>query len=171
MKEFKIIFVMLLVVMLPMSVVGQSSVDIAKLEIKAKSFVQVEEWNSANAMYILMMEQHGNDAKNYAGAIVTSGLVNDDEAQIDILSSPLVIDGYTIKPVTVIISSTDENGTVLKFTLTEGRNRQIRKMCESVSLDVIRLKRNAIGSVKLGMLKVGKWRELTEDEVHRLQSQ
>lgn len=76
---------MLLVVMLPMSVVGQSSVDIAKLEMKAKSFVQVEEWNSANAMYILMMEQHGNDAKNYAGAIVTSGLVNDDEAQIDIL--------------------------------------------------------------------------------------
>ena len=44
-------------------------------------------------------------------------------------------------------------------------------MCEQVSLEVIRLKRNAVGSVKLGMLRVGNWRELTEDEVHRLQSQ
>ena len=41
-------------------------------------------------------------------------------------------------------------------------------MCESVSLDVIRLKRNAIGSVKLGMLKQGDWRNLTDEEVHKL---
>ena len=60
---------------------------------------------------------------------------------------------------------------MFEITIYEGRNRQIRKMCEQVSLDVIRLKRNSVGSVKLGMLKVGKWRELTEDEVHRLQVQ
>ena len=71
----------------------------------------------------------------------------------------------------VTITGSDEGGTVLKMTLYEGRNRQIRKMCEEVSLEVIRLKRTSIGSLKLGMLQPGKWRELTEDEVHRLQVQ
>ena len=49
-----------------------------------------------------------------------------------------------------------------------GRNRQIRKMCESLGLEVARLKRTSMGSLKLGMLPVGKWRELKEDEVHKL---
>ena len=57
---------------------------------------------------------------------------------------------------------------MLEIIIFEGRNRQIRKMCETVGLEVARLKRTAIGSVKLGMLPTGKWRELTEDEVHRL---
>ena len=52
--------------------------------------------------------------------------------------------------------------------LHEGRNRQIRRMCESLGLEVARLKRTHIGSLKLGMLPQGKWRNLTEDEVHRL---
>ena len=90
------------------------------------------------------------------------------EAQMDILSSPLVIDGYTIKPVTVIIGSTDENGTVLKFTLTEGRNRQIRKMCEQAGLTVKRLSRVSIGNLKLDRLPVGKWRYLDDVEVEYL---
>ena len=50
----------------------------------------------------------------------------------------------------------------------EGRNRQIRKMCDALGLEVARLKRTQIGSVKLGMLKQGDWRNLTEEEVHKL---
>ncbi len=80
-------------------------------------------------------------------------------------------DGRETLPATVRIIEKNAERSVFEIIIHEGRNRQIRKMCEQVSLDVIRLKRNAIGSVKLGMLKVGKWRELTEDEVHRLQSQ
>ena len=57
---------------------------------------------------------------------------------------------------------------VLEIVLYEGRNRQIRKMCETLGLEVARLKRTSIGSLKLGMLHPGKWRELTEDEVHKL---
>ena len=90
------------------------------------------------------------------------------QTQLDILSSPLEIDGYKIKPVDVIITGEDESGTVLKFTLFEGRNRQIRKMCEAADLTVKRLSRISIGNLKLDGLPVGKWRYLEQNEVDYL---
>ena len=90
------------------------------------------------------------------------------EEQLRILLSPLVIDGYEIKPVEVKIASIDEGGSVLKMTLLEGRNRQIRKMCEQVGLTVKRLSRVSIGNLKLDGLPVGKWRYLEQDEVDYL---
>ena len=90
------------------------------------------------------------------------------EAQYDILTSPLEIDGYTIQPVEVLVTGEDESGTVLKMTLFEGRNRQIRKMCEAANLTVKRLSRVSIGNLKLDGLPVGKWRYLTTDEVDYL---
>ncbi|MBE6635524.1 MAG: rRNA pseudouridine synthase [Ruminococcaceae bacterium] len=93
---------------------------------------------------------------------------NVSEDQLDILTSPLVIDGYEIKPVDVKVSGTDDNGTVLKMTLTEGRNRQIRKMCEQAGLTVRRLSRVSIGNLRLDGLQVGKWRYLTDDEIEYL---
>ena len=90
------------------------------------------------------------------------------EGQLDILTSPLVIDGYKIKPVDVVVTGTDESGTVLKFTLFEGRNRQIRKMCEAADLTVKRLSRVSIGNLKLDGLPVGKWRYLDQSEVDYL---
>ena len=90
------------------------------------------------------------------------------ESQLDILTSPLEIDGYKIKPVDVVITGEDESGTVLKFTLYEGRNRQIRKMCEAAELTVKRLSRVSIGNLKLDGLPVGKWRYLEQNEVDYL---
>ena len=90
------------------------------------------------------------------------------ESQYEILTSPLVIDGYEIKPVDVSVGERDESGTVLKMTLVEGRNRQIRKMCEAADLTVKRLSRVSIGNLKLNNLPVGKWRYLTADEVEYL---
>ena len=58
--------------------------------------------------------------------------------------------------------------TVLEIVLYEGRNRQIRKMCEQLGLDVIRLKRVSMADVKLGMLPVGQWRHLDPKEVRAL---
>ncbi len=98
--------------------------------------------------------------------VKVSGSVS--ESQMDILTSPLVIDGYKIKPVDVIITGEDESGTVLKFTLFEGRNRQIRKMCEAAELTVKRLSRVSIGNLKLDGLPVGKWRYLEQSEVDYL---
>lgn len=90
------------------------------------------------------------------------------DEQLEILSSPLVIDDYQIQPVEVSVSSEDESGTVLKMTLFEGRNRQIRKMCEIAGLTVKRLSRISIGNLKLDGLPVGKWRYLEQYEVDYL---
>lgn len=90
------------------------------------------------------------------------------EEQMDALTSPMIIDDYQIKPVTVSVSDTDSSGTVLKMTLVEGRNRQIRKMCEQVGLTVKRLSRISIGNLKLNNLPVGKWRYLSAEEVEYL---
>lgn len=98
--------------------------------------------------------------------VKVAGEVSPD--QLDILTSPLVIDGYKIKPVDVKITGSDESGTVLKFTLFEGRNRQIRKMCQCADLTVKRLSRISIGNLKLDGLPVGKWRYLDDSEVQYL---
>ena len=90
------------------------------------------------------------------------------EEQYRILTSPLLIDGYRIRPVDVSITAVDETGTILKMVLKEGRNRQIRKMCEQANLTVKRLNRVSIGNLKLNNLPVGKWRELDPDEVSYL---
>ncbi|MBQ8269262.1 MAG: rRNA pseudouridine synthase [Clostridia bacterium] len=90
------------------------------------------------------------------------------ESQLVTLGSPLVIDGYKIRPVEVSMGESDESGTVLKMTLKEGRNRQIRKMCEQAGLTVKRLSRVSIGNLKLDGLPVGKWRYLDEREVEYL---
>lgn len=88
------------------------------------------------------------------------------------LSSPLVIDGYQIQPVHTEIHSmrTDKRRevTVLRMELYEGRNRQIRKMCEICGLTVNRLTRVAIGDLKLQSLKPGAWRHLTKSQVDYL---
>jgi 23S rRNA pseudouridine2605 synthase len=90
------------------------------------------------------------------------------EREYDILTSALEIDGYTIRPVEVSVGESDDSGTVLKMTLLEGRNRQIRKMCEIAGLTVKRLSRISIGKLKLNNLPVGKWRYLDSDEVDYL---
>ena len=59
---------------------------------------------------------------------------------------------------------------MLEMTIREGKNRQIRRMCEAVGLDVIRLRRSALGAVKLGMLQPGQYRELTSQEVAALRT-
>ena len=71
-------------------------------------------------------------------------------------------------PAEVTVITTEENRVVLEFILHEGRNREIRKMCESQGLEVARLKRVSVGSLKLGMLPQGKYREISEQEVKKL---
>ncbi len=86
------------------------------------------------------------------------------------LTCGIMLDGVKTKPCEVSVISAEENRTVLHFCIYEGRNRQIRRMCEAVGLTVIRLKRTEIAGVKLGMLKTGAWRELNEKEMQHLQS-
>lgn len=90
------------------------------------------------------------------------------DEQITQLTTGIVIDDRKTAPAQVRVVTKEEGRVVLEIILYEGRNRQIRKMCEALGLEVARLKRTAIGSIKLGMLKQGAWRELSEDEVRKL---
>ncbi len=84
--------------------------------------------------------------------------------------SPMELDGYVIQPVKAEVMSSDDNSTLLRVELHEGRNRQIRKMCEMLGLSVLSLKRVAEGKLLLGKLPVGKWRYLTKEEREYLRS-
>ncbi len=88
--------------------------------------------------------------------------------QIDELSSGIMIEGRMTAPADVQLLQKEEGRAVVEIVLYEGRNRQIRRMCEALGLEVARLKRTAVGSVKLGMLRPGEWRDLTAQEVESL---
>lgn len=85
---------------------------------------------------------------------------------LNTLRSRLVIDGYRIQPAKVRICTQDPQGTTLEFLLTEGRNRQIRKMCARAGLRVRMLKRIAIDDLHLGRLKPAEWRTMTRREIN-----
>lgn len=84
------------------------------------------------------------------------------------LSEGIDLDGRMTAPADVHVIDRQEGRCVLEIVLYEGRNRQIRRMCEAVGLEVARLKRTAVGSVRLGTLPVGKYRDLTEKEINSL---
>ena len=105
-----------------------------------------------------------NYAKVYRVTVRPS--VNDEI--LEKLRNGIEIDGRKTAPCDVNVITEEEGRVVLEFILREGRNRQIRKMCEAVDLEVARLKRISIGPVKLGMLQTGKSRQLTDNEVRKL---
>ncbi len=86
------------------------------------------------------------------------------------LSSPMTIDGYRIRPVKVDCLATYEHKSVLEMTLSEGRNRQIRKMCAALNLHILSLERVAMGPITLGHLPLGKFRYLAPTEVEALRN-
>jgi 23S rRNA pseudouridine2605 synthase len=100
--------------------------------------------------------------------VTVSGTV--DSAVLNQLNAPMEIDGYRTQPaqVRVLRPSAKTGRTLLSFILREGRNRQIRRMCEAVGLTINRLVRVQIKALPLGNLQPGQWRELTPGEISRL---
>lgn len=94
--------------------------------------------------------------------------INDD--QLIKLSEGVEIDGKKTLPANVVVKDKQPGRVVILITIKEGRNRQIRKMCEAVGLEVARLRRISIGPLKLGMLKPGGYRELTAEELRALRT-
>ena len=90
------------------------------------------------------------------------------EEMVEKLQTGIVLDGRKTAPAQVRVVTKQEGRVVLEIVIREGRNRQIRRMCESLGLEVARLKRTQIGTVKLGGLKQGMYRDLSADEVKRL---
>ncbi len=113
-----------------------------------------------------MMHPKGNIPKKYL--VLVSGPL---EGAAERLSRPIELDGYRIrKPIVKALEPRDNKGRFL-ITIFEGRNRQIRRMCEAAELRVLRLCRVSEGSLSLGDLPMGKWRYLTREELLRLKEE
>lgn len=92
-----------------------------------------------------------------------------DDRDIERLSRGLPLDGQRTAPADVERMHVKGERTILRVTLREGRNRQVRRMCEAIAHPVEHLRRVAIGPLRDARLKPGQWRPLTDDEVARLQ--
>jgi 23S rRNA pseudouridine2605 synthase len=92
----------------------------------------------------------------------------DLEAALERLGEPMTIDGYRIRPAVVTLLSSEGNRGKVRITIHEGKNRQIRKMCEQCDLEVLRLVRVEQDGLRLGNLRPGKWRFLTPEEIASL---
>ncbi len=86
------------------------------------------------------------------------------------LSAGVYLDGRITAPANVLVKTKEPGRVVLEIAIHEGRNRQIRRMCEEVGLEVARLKRIAVGPLRLGMLKPGAVRELDKDELRAIRA-
>lgn len=127
-----------------------------------------------NSTGLLVLTQDGRVAKKLIGeesnvdkeyivrVTPVDGTSNADfpEEKLQLLNFGLEIDGKKLLRAKVEWI----NDNQLRFVLREGRNRQIRKMCEAVGLKVLQLKRVRIGGINLGKLPIGKWRYLQENE-------
>jgi 23S rRNA pseudouridine2605 synthase len=90
--------------------------------------------------------------------------------QVDMLAGGVDLDDGRTAPATVRVLRQSENNTWISITIHEGRYRQVRRMCEAVNLQVVRLKRSRYGILDLGELKPGEYRRLDKNEVAGLRT-
>lgn len=88
--------------------------------------------------------------------------------KLEALKEPIELDGYKIKAPKVRPVRMEPSRAILDVTIHEGRNRQVRRMCQAAGLEVARLKRIAEGSLRIGELKPGAWRYLEPRELELL---
>jgi len=98
--------------------------------------------------------------------VKASTLLNDE--QLDVLRRGVTLSDGPTRPAIVKRLRDNAKYTFLEITLTEGRNRQVRRMLEAVGSKVLKLVRTAIGPVRIGNLPIGKHRPLTEEEIRQL---
>lgn len=92
------------------------------------------------------------------------------EEQLVKLASGIELDGRKTLPANVVVKTREPGRVVLLMTIKEGRNRQIRRMCEALGLEVARLRRVSVGPLKLGMMKPGTYRDLTAEELRAIRN-
>lgn len=107
------------------------------------------------------------------GAVEKEYLVRVDqcgERALEVLRGPITLDGHPLAPAQVELQKREKGSALLRFVIREGRNRQIRRMCQLAGVRVLRLKRVREGPLRLGNLKPGEWRKLKKEEVSAVYS-
>ncbi|ERK30109.1 pseudouridine synthase [Clostridium intestinale] len=112
-------------------------------------------------LYNNIIHPRKNLYKTYIAKVVGS-FTNEE---LEKFKSGVDIGGYITAPCKISVISSDNKYSKVKISIMEGKNRQIRKMCSAFNHEVIELKRISIGNIKLDKLEVGKWRELSAQEV------
>jgi len=121
--------------------------------------------NDGDLTYKITHPSH-NVTKTYLARV--KGRVMDEV--VTIFKQGIRIEDYRTAPAKLEILKYIDNDTLVNITIHEGRNRQVRKMCDAVGHKVLKLRRISIGNLRLGDLKVGQWRHLTLEEVRYLYS-
>ena len=118
--------------------------------------------NDGDLTYKLTHPKHEVD-KTYVARV--KGKLTPDE--IKMFKSGLKIEDYVTAPAKLKVIRYDEktNVSLLEIKIHEGKNRQVRKMCKAINHPVLRLKRTAMGKIRIGECEIGKYRYLTDDEV------
>ena len=99
---------------------------------------------------------------------IVEGVPNKKE--LELLRNGVFIDGKKTSPAEVKVAKRFDEDSILDIIIHEGRNRQVKKMCEAVNHPVKKLKRVSIGEIELGGLNIGNWRFLNDEEVKYLKS-
>ena len=120
--------------------------------------------NDGDLTYRLTHPKHEVD-KEYRVAVE-----GDAEAALPVLSAPIELDGYWTSPAKVRVVRKTAESAVLSVVIHEGRNRQVRRMCEAVNLRVLWLNRIRVGKIRIDGIEPGKWRSLTDEEIAYLKS-
>jgi len=121
--------------------------------------------NDGDLAYKITHPKHQMNKKYVA---LVSGVVQ--EENIEKFKSGILIDDYKTAPAILEILKKTKDNSLIKITIHEGKNRQVRKMCEAIGHKVIHLKRISIGNIILGELASGEYRFLTEKEVTYLKT-
>ena len=114
----------------------------------------------------MVMHPSGNIQKTYRVTVRETGI----EEKLIKLSEGVKIDSGFVRPVSVTVLEENEERTVLQFVIAEGKNREIRRICESVGVYITKLKRISLGPIRLGDLKTGEYRELNSSELRALKN-
>jgi len=91
-----------------------------------------------------------------------------DSAEMSKFKKGLKIEDYTTAPAEIRLVAKKKFSSIVEIIIHEGRNRQVKKMCETIGHNVIRLQRTALGGLELGSLPVGKWKYLTKNEIEKI---
>ncbi|ABR48792.1 pseudouridine synthase [Alkaliphilus metalliredigens QYMF] len=86
-------------------------------------------------------------------------------SKLSLFEKGLEIEDYVTAPAKISIIKILPHEVIVKITLREGKNRQVRKMCDAIGHPVVELNRESMGDLQLGDLEIGKWRHLTQKEI------
>ena len=141
--------------------VGQRVYPVGRLDMDSEGLIIcTNDGEFAN----MLMHPRGNVKKVYH--VNVKGKI--ENSTIDALRNMRMIDDEKIAQAEVALIERNQNSSRLKITLSEGKNRQIRRMCMQLGLSVMQLRRVSVGGVFLGSLESGKWRDLTGEELAAL---